>query len=275
MLKLFAFDLDQTLLVENRIRGDNRIMLKELAAAGKVLCLVSGRVLPSLDYLAQEAGLDVISIANNGAVVRQAGKILEERAIRPDLAERLVDFGQAFGGYFHFYSRDQLYSPFLNQKKLHHLLKEPIQGERIPQCGINIWPMEDIRARARAGGVLKIQYTLTDSPLVNEKLLASICSLSRLTITKSGRSLLEVMAAGVDKWEALERVAKRLGIAREEICAMGDQLNDLAMLKNAGVGVAMGNAVKEVQAQADLVTAPFDQEGVAKALRALRDQGAW
>jgi Cof subfamily protein (haloacid dehalogenase superfamily) len=68
------------------------------------------------------------------------------------------------------------------------------------------------------------------------------------------------------KCNGLQRVAERLGVAREEILAIGDHLNDLRMLRFAGTGVAMGNALPEVRADADYVTGTVEQDGVAEAI---------
>jgi len=69
------------------------------------------------------------------------------------------------------------------------------------------------------------------------------------------------------KAAGMARVAEILGIGMEETMAFGDGGNDLSMLQAAGIGVAMGNAVPEVQAEADYVTAPADADGIAQALR--------
>lgn len=76
----------------------------------------------------------------------------------------------------------------------------------------------------------------------------------------------EIFAHGVDKRLGLETVAAHLGVAREEVMAIGDHLNDLAMLQWAGLGIAMGNAIEEARAVADYITDTREQDGVAKAL---------
>lgn len=74
------------------------------------------------------------------------------------------------------------------------------------------------------------------------------------------------MAYGSTKREGVERLAKMLGVKREEIVAFGDNSNDIGMLQWAGTGVAVGNAAESVQAAADMVTARNDEGGFAKAL---------
>ncbi|HZT41682.1 MAG TPA: Cof-type HAD-IIB family hydrolase [Chthonomonadaceae bacterium] len=76
----------------------------------------------------------------------------------------------------------------------------------------------------------------------------------------------EVFVSGVSKRLGLETVAARLDVAREETLAIGDHFNDLEVLRWAGVGVAMGNALPEVLAAADWVTASLEEDGVARAI---------
>ena len=77
---------------------------------------------------------------------------------------------------------------------------------------------------------------------------------------------LDIAPEGVSKASGLESVCARLGIAREDVLAIGDGRNDLEMLQWAGRGVAMGQAPDEVKAAADDVTDPVDQDGAATEL---------
>lgn len=76
----------------------------------------------------------------------------------------------------------------------------------------------------------------------------------------------EFTAKGVDKAHAIASALTPLGYKREEMIAFGDAQNDSTMLRYVGTGVAMGNAMPEVKAIADYVTATNDEDGIAKAL---------
>ena len=76
----------------------------------------------------------------------------------------------------------------------------------------------------------------------------------------------EFMPQGIDKSAALDEVFKNGPYHREDMIAFGDSHNDLSMLKYAGTGIAMGNAVEEVKAIADEVTGTNDEDGIADAL---------
>jgi hydroxymethylpyrimidine pyrophosphatase-like HAD family hydrolase len=74
--------------------------------------------------------------------------------------------------------------------------------------------------------------------------------------------LVEVTPAGVSKWSGVLHLAELWNVAESEICAVGDDVNDLAMIRAAGLGVAMGNAVPEVKAAADRIAPTHDEEGL-------------
>ncbi len=86
--------------------------------------------------------------------------------------------------------------------------------------------------------------------------------------------LLEVFDPQVSKWTAVHRLALEQGIPRERVAAIGDEINDLAMIEGAGLGIAMGNAVESVKRAARVETGGHGEDGVAAAIdRILR--GEW
>ena len=86
--------------------------------------------------------------------------------------------------------------------------------------------------------------------------------------------ILEVFAPGVDKWSGLMRIAQRHGIEAGEVAAIGDEVNDLPMLRSAGCAVAMANAIPAALEQADHVTRANHEDGVAHAIDRLL-AGEW
>jgi hydroxymethylpyrimidine pyrophosphatase-like HAD family hydrolase len=74
----------------------------------------------------------------------------------------------------------------------------------------------------------------------------------------------EIAPAGVTKWTGVVGVATRLGIEPEAICAVGDDVNDLPMIRGAGLGIAMGNATADVLSAADVVVDTHDAGGITE-----------
>ena len=83
--------------------------------------------------------------------------------------------------------------------------------------------------------------------------------------------LLEVFDRQVSKWTAVHRIALEQGIARDRIAAIGDEINDLAMIEGAALGIAMGNAVDEIKSAASVVAPSHADDGVAFAIDNILD----
>jgi hypothetical protein len=79
----------------------------------------------------------------------------------------------------------------------------------------------------------------------------------------------EIMRADATKWTAILWLARRWEIAADEICAVGDDVNDIAMLRGAGLGVAMGHAPAAVRAAADFIAESHDNDGLAEVVEKL------
>jgi len=94
----------------------------------------------------------------------------------------------------------------------------------------------------------------------------------RLIVPAYGVEVLEVFDPAVNKWEGILQVARRHGIEPAQIIAIGDDLNDMPMIKNAGLGVAMGNANPQLQAAADQVIGHNRDDGLAVFLEELIDR---
>jgi hypothetical protein len=90
-----------------------------------------------------------------------------------------------------------------------------------------------------------------------------------LALMAYGVDVLEVFDPAVNKWQGLLHVARRYGISPAEIIAIGDDVNDLPMIRQAGLGVAMGNARPHVQAAAKRVIGSNADDGLARFLEEL------
>ena len=108
-------------------------------------------------------------------------------------------------------------------------------------------------------------------PFSQKTVKSAICFEGKVAVTSSRDDFLELMEPGVNKWNAVKAVAESYGIRPEEVMCIGDSNNDLSMIRNAGVGVAVANAKPSVQAAAKIVTASNDEDGVARAIQMVID----
>lgn len=99
-----------------------------------------------------------------------------------------------------------------------------------------------------------------------ERLLGELSDIDGIKVFASHPNLIEAVSDKAGKENGLLATAESFGIPREQTVAIGDELNDLEMIRTAGLGVAMANAVDEVKKNADLVTADCDDDGVAAVL---------
>jgi hypothetical protein len=111
---------------------------------------------------------------------------------------------------------------------------------------------------------LKISFE-AENPEVMERIARNypMCDMLRYT----GEDLYRFADKNAVKWKAVKAVAEYLKVSTENIVAFGDDINDLEMIKNCGIGVAVGNAVDEVKAAADFICDTNDNDGVAKWLK--------
>jgi hydroxymethylpyrimidine pyrophosphatase-like HAD family hydrolase len=123
----------------------------------------------------------------------------------------------------------------------------------------------------RVGIVASPQRTQEVNLLLAEKYGSRVIT-HAIAVPPQGVEVVEVFDPGVNKWAGVSFIADTLGIAREEVVAIGDDINDLAMLHGAGLGVAMGNARPEAKRAANRTIGPNAADGLAVFLEELIQQ---
>jgi hypothetical protein len=173
-------------------------------------------------------------------------------------ARQVLQMGKELDTTMCIWSRDLYYGNKLNDRTQHYVKFARMQPtlisseEELLEAGITkiLWYDEVER-------VTKWRETMDTKILPNTV---------RMT---SQPMFFEHMHRDVSKARAIQKLADHLGIARQEVIAMGDGYNDLEMLTYVGLGVAMGNACEEIQRQAAYVTGRNDEDGVAMLIHQL------
>lgn len=98
-------------------------------------------------------------------------------------------------------------------------------------------------------------------------MMNEIMAIEGITCYKSLANSFDVMAEGVSKGDAIAFMNTYYGIAKEETISAGDNENDIEMIKYAGLGVAMDNAVQAAKDAADYVTASNEEDGLVKVIK--------
>lgn len=270
MIKLFAFDLDGTVLDSNNMMNEETIKaFKKLDENGIKFIFATGRASASVAYLMEKTGIDNPFVANNGAIsFLNKETILKETYLEIDTLRKLKKFANAKNLYYHFYDLNTFYSEYLVKEKLVHLEKTESSGYKY-QVNISISedPIEQLMIHQTKA--LKFQIFI-DENLRGErdKIIEELKNEFKddIYITSSADYLIEIMANGVNKWQAILDIADTLDINNNEIAAIGDQDNDYLMVKNSEMGFAMGNATKSLKDIAKYIVKTNNELGVCEAI---------
>ena len=254
MIKALFFDIDGTLVSfrTHTIPASTVEALEKARKAGVKVFIATGRPIAIIDNLGAIEHLVDGYVTTNGAYSFVGQDVVACKAIPEgdvSTVARLSDeegFACVYVGEQHIVLQNPnalLYKIFCDYLNVQHLPENPpldtIYKERI----IQITPIVDEEAERRM------------MPLLPGCI--------------SGRwhpAFTDITADGADKGKGIEQMAARFGIGIEETMAFGDGGNDIPMLRRAGVGVAMGNALERVKAEADYVTTSVDEDGVRNAL---------
>jgi Cof subfamily protein (haloacid dehalogenase superfamily) len=264
-IRLLASDLDGTLLLPDETVSDRtRAALAAAKAAGITVVLVSGRPARSLGPIAERIGVGGMAICANGAVVwdLDSGTMVDSTPLAADLAARLVHaLRQAIPGALFAVELERGFG------------REAGWSDGLVATRPDALEADALELICGPVTKLLVRHPTMAFAEVAERARAAVGD--DAVVTWAGLRLVEISAAGVTKAFALERLCRRLGVAPEEVVAVGDMPNDLAMLDWAGTGVAVANAVPEVLDAADEVTAANTEDGVALLLeRILAANGA-
>lgn len=267
-IKLIALDLDGTLLdSRKRVSQRNLDALEKARRMGVLIVPVTGRPAQGLP----QAVLDLpglrYAVTSNGATIRdlQENRYLLEKHLTPADCLRVLEACADFDmirevfregvGYLTQWDRDILWARYEGTPMMEYVLGT----RRVLPGSLEEFLREDDRP-------LEELFFLTDSPEVKESLRQRLSALPDISFADPAPKDLEVMVGGINKGEALLYLLNLLGIEPQETLAIGDGGSDLPLLKAAGIGVAMDNALPFVKEAADWVTASCDADGVALAL---------
>ncbi len=267
-IKLVALDLDGTLLdSEKRVSRRNLEALERARRMGVLIVPITGRPAQGLPQAVLELPGLRYAVTSNGATIRdlQENTCLLERHLSPADCLRVLEACADFEmirevfrggvGYLTRADRDILCARYEGTPMMEYVLgtRRVLPGSLEDFLRADDQPLEEL-------------FFLTDSPERKEALRRRLSALPDLSFADPAPRDLEVMVGGINKGEALLYLLERLGIEPGETVAIGDGGSDLPLLRAAGIGVAMGNALPFVQAEADWVTATCDEDGVALAL---------
>lgn len=267
--KLICLDVDGTLYNHERvIPQENIIAIREAYARGILICIVTGRMYNYGALYGGKIGIDTLTIGSNGAFVKYGDEVLNEDYMEEETLHEMVDILQKYDILTHYNEWNTLISDRdIGEGNGYLEANSHLPEDR--KIGIVI--TDDLKRtfRERKSRILKSVSFEFDDREKFLRLREELKDHPDLEAISSSPFNLEIVKKGVSKARGVEKLIEKLGILREEVIAIGDGENDIAMIAYAGMGVAMGNALEEVKAVADMVTDTNDRAGVAKAIREL------
>ncbi|MBV9439150.1 MAG: HAD family phosphatase [Candidatus Eremiobacteraeota bacterium] len=254
-IDLIALDLDGTLLApDETISPRNRTAIADALKAGIRVVLVTGRGVDTPIRVSRELGLNLPVICCHGALTKDFGanRTLVHIPVPLQYAKPMIDFAEREGLAIAIYVDEAFYR----------------------QTGSQIY-MQDMRGpgwheAASLAPVLKSAPTFIRF-LGEESVRRMQVQFGDLPLSfryETWHDFVEcaVLNRDASKKNALARLCADFQIPAERVLAIGDSRNDIPMLRWAGIGVAMGNALPEVRESVRYVTAPNDRDGVARAI---------
>lgn len=258
MYQLIALDMDGTLLNEDKeISKRCRAAIFKLKEKGKRVVLATGRPLNGvLSYLEK---LDLFDekdyvIAYNGALIQstKSKEIIFDRPLSFECYRELYILSVALGVHIHALSDKSVLTPKNNPYT------------EIESSANHIAIIEsELDALDPKIPIIKVMLVDEEEAINRAFSLLPQAILDKYSILRSSPNFLEFLDKNANKGVGVSIVAKELGFKAEQVICVGDAGNDLDMIRYAGLGVAMGNAVDEVKAAADYVTHSNEEDGVA------------
>jgi 5-amino-6-(5-phospho-D-ribitylamino)uracil phosphatase len=236
-IKLIALDMDGTLLNdEGEIPRENRLAIKEAQEQGIYVVLSTGRSIRGCGSHADSLNLNSYLVTVNGSEIwDDEKKLFDRNLVQPEDIKWMWDLSQKHGTRFWALSTEQ---NWMNE------IPDDIHSIEWLKFGFDI-DDDDVR---------KLIYRELEEKGIFE-------------LSNSSPQNIEVNTKGINKAKGLEKVCEQHGIRMNQVMAVGDSLNDIAMIKEAGLGIAMGNAQEIVKKAAKWVTATNNEAGVATAIR--------
>ena len=250
---LLVSDLDGTLL-DDEMRLDPALVeaFHRAAARGLAISLATGRMPASADPYRDELGITAPVIYYNGAMVRptEGG---------PDLVSLTLPRG-VLGRAWTVVEQAPVHPIFYRDDRLYCAERTPAVRRYCEEEGLTVDVVPDVREFLGLGSFIKslIIGHPRDLDIVREDLTPIVAEHGRLVRTR--HDYLEIIPVAASKGAGLARLAEHVGVPLARVVAVGDQENDLEMLREAGLGVAMPHAPEPVRRAADRV-APAAAEG--------------
>lgn len=285
MYKLVAIDLDGTMLNSYGVVTENtKKIIKEKIEKGIEIIIASGRPIDSIKAIAKEIGSKNYFIGGNGAVIYdiQKDKIIYEKYMPKEKVLEIVKTCEENSITYNVYTDKTILATTLKYNVLYYHKENLKKPEDKKTNIIMVKDMYDYISKMEEERFLKITICDDTKSVFNSimRKIKKIGDIEVLDVSHMSRKIIrqgteevpieyyytEISSKNVDKWDAIQFLMEKMQIEKEEVIAIGDNMNDKKMIQNAGLGIAMEGSTPTITNLAKYVTDTNNNEGVAKAL---------
>lgn len=285
MYQVIAIDLDGTLLNSyGEVSSKNKEAIQKANKKGVNIVLASGRPIMSVKNLANELEIGPYIICGNGAIMYdiQKEEIIYHRFIEKEKVLKIIKICEENSIFYNVYTKDTILTKNLNHNVLFYHQENASKPEEKKTRITILQNIEEYIQNRKEEDYLKITICDNDKIIFGSiiRKLREIKDVDVLDVEHMSRKMIkdgtdrismeyfytEITNTKVDKWQALEYLMQKLNISKEEVIAIGDNINDAQMVKNAGLGIMMGNSAPYIKEMADTIVASNNEDGVAEAI---------
>lgn len=285
MYKLIAIDIDGTLLNSyGEVSSRNKEAVKKAIDKNVEVVLTSGRMPKAIIPIASKINADKYIISGNGAAIHdvQNNQTIYKNYMSKEKVLEIIDICDKNSMYYSIYTNNVILAKSLNYNVLFYN-SENKKNPEDKKIKINI--VSDICGYIKeydGDDFLKITICDSDKMVFNSIMnkLKKLRDIYVLEVAHMSRKIIkhgteefeisyfytEISNNNVNKWTAIEELIGKIGIQKEEVMAIGDNVNDKEMIENAELGIAMGNSSPYMKEIADEVVASNNDDGVAEAI---------
>ncbi len=285
MYKLVAIDLDGTMLNNYGIvTKRTKKAIENAKKTGTEIIIASGRPIDSIKSIAKEIKSEKYFIAGNGSIVYDIknDKVIYDKYLKKEKILEIIKICEENSIAYNVYTDKTILATALKFNVLYYH-KENLKKEENKRTNISIVKnMYEYVKNMKEEKFLKLTICDENKSVFNsiikkvktikEVEVLDISHISRKTIKQGTEEIMieyyytEITSQNANKWNALEFLIEKLKISKEEVMAIGDNINDKKMITEAGLGVVMKGSTPEVLNNADIIADTNENDGVAKIL---------
>ena len=261
MYKAVVCDFDGTFACTDKtVTKENLKAVEELFSKGKKFALCTGRMTTSAKMLAEKLPFKPLIGAYNGGEIFDSatGEVLVRHELSPNLILKLVEYGRSKGLYFQVFTDEVIVEKITEVTEFYCSI-----------CKVKAVEVGDIYGFVKTNNLGSPKMMFINFKGEVESYIQEIAALfgDEVEAVRCYEGMIDVTPKGINKGSAVKEFCKIWGISESECVAVGDEGNDVAMFKVAGLGACMVNARDEVKPFADYVTQNTnDQSGVAEVI---------